>query len=874
MDVGCTGRRWAGVALLCAITAGPGLAQTVTIRGRVTDAATGEALAGARVAVLFPRTGGVVVSDEQGRFRLRLTVADSLDVVIARIGFAPVHFVRSPGGPVSDIGAALHPLRLPLDPIVVTATRGEAAASAAPAAVSVVERGTMDERPAAVGVEYVRATPGMDMASKGLIQRTYAVRGERGSISGALLTLTDGRYAELPALALNVPYLVAATDEDLDRVEVVRGPGAALYGPGADRGVLQLITRSPFAATGAAVTLTAGEREMAGGAVRWAGRLGARFALRVSAEYLRGRDWPGTDAAEQANRQAQLAGGADPDTLRTGVRDPILERAGGEVRLDWRPGNATEISATAGLADAIRNVDLAGDIGSVQGRDWRYRYLQARATHGRLLVNAFYNQSTTGDSYALRSGERIVDSSRVAVAQVQHGTRLRTADLRYGADVRWTDPRTGGTINGANEDHDRMTEVGVYAYGTAALSGRTDAVAALRLDRHDRLNDAVLSPRVGVVYHPTRWHAFRLTYNRGFSSPDANALFSDAPLPGSPYYGVRASSVPQDGYTFRRDCGGPCMHAPAPWGDPAQALPASATPFWGVAVGAAADSGVDLSTVPPPTAAQVGSVLVTPDGGGGATFLAPSALRDIAPLRRTVTSSFEAGWKGTLRDRTSVTVDLYVSRVTDPLGARYVATPGVTFDPGQLAAYLSTYLTPAEVNAAVAAIAAAPVGVVTPAQVASTHPTDFLVLSRQGGTYTMVGVDVGAEVAVSRRLWARGGFSWLSRDSALTAPGIVTTLNVPRRKAYGGLTWRQVERDRAAGIEARWVAAFPVNSGAYSGRVGTYTVLDAFLSTPLPFARRTTFLLEAGNLLDRRHQEFVGAPALGRLVVARLRTRF
>jgi hypothetical protein len=42
----------------------------------------------------------------------------------------------------------------------------------------------------------------------------------------------------------------------------------------------------------------------------------------------------------------------------------------------------------------------------------------------------------------------------------------------------------------------------------------------------------------------------------------------------------------------------------------------------------------------------------------------------------------------------------------------------------------------------------------------------------------------------------------------------------------------------------------------------------------LPFAPRTTLLLEAGNLLDQRHQEFVGAPPIGRLIVARLRTRF
>jgi len=859
-------------ALLGAAAARTVHAQTVTVTGTLTDAATGEPLAGAHIEIRVPRTGGVTVSDEQGRFRLRVSVAESLDVVIARIGYAPAHVARAPGGPAADIVAALQPLRLPLDPIVVTATRGEAAASTAPAAVSVVDRGTMDERPAAVAVEYARTTPGMDMASKGLIQRTYAVRGERGSISGALLTLTDGRYAELPALALNVPYLVAATDEDLDRVEVVRGPGAALYGPGADRGVLQLITRSPFTATGATATLTAGEREMFGGAVRWAGRLGERFAMRVSAEYLRGRDWPYTDATEQANRQAQIAAGADPSTLRTGVRDPVLERAGGEIRLDWRPGNATEISTTAGMADAIRNVDLAGDIGSVQGQDWRYRYLQARATHGRLMVNTFYNQSTTGDSYALRSGERIVDSSRVAVAQVQHGMLLGRTAVRYGADVRWTDPRTGGTIDGANEGHDQMTEVGAYAYGTAALSSRTDAVAALRLDHHDRLGDAVISPRIGVVYHPTASHAFRLTYNRGFSSPDANALFSDAIVDGGPPYRVRASSVPGGGYTFPHDCGGLCMHSPFA-GDTTLALPADATPFWGVAVGTAMLAGVDISGVPAPTAAQVGSVLAVQDPSTGATILlTPGDVHDIAALRRTVTSSFEAGWKGTIRDRSNISVDVYVSRVTDPLGARYVATPGVFYDPAQLTAYLYGHLSPATADSAVAAIAPVPMGVVTPD--GAPHPTDFLVLSRQGGQYTMVGVDVGAEVAVSRRWWARGGFSWLSRDSAVTAPGVVYTLNVPRQKAYGGLTWRQVERDRAAGIEARWVNAFPVNSGAYTGRVSAYAVVDAFLSLPLPFAPRTTLLLEAGNILDHRHQEFVGAPAIGRLVVARLRTRF
>jgi iron complex outermembrane receptor protein len=244
-----TRRGPAGAALLCLAVAAPALARSRVVAGTVTDAATGAPLAGARIEIRVPPSGGTAGTDEQGRFRLRLDAGDSLDLIVARIGYAPVRVARG-AGPVPDVAAALQPLRLPLDPIIVTAIRGEAAALDAPAAVSVVDRGRMDERPAAIGVEYARATPGMDMASKGLIQRPYAVRGARGSISGALLTLTDGRYAELPSLSLNVPYLVAVADEDLDRVEVVRGPGAALYGPGADRGVLQLISRSPFASAG------------------------------------------------------------------------------------------------------------------------------------------------------------------------------------------------------------------------------------------------------------------------------------------------------------------------------------------------------------------------------------------------------------------------------------------------------------------------------------------------------------------------------------------------------------------------------------------------------------------------------------------------
>ena len=117
----------------------------------------------------------------------------------------------------------------------------------------------------------MRTVTGVDFASKGLLQHTYAVRGGRAANSAALLTLTDYRNAGLPSLRLNVPYLVPTTSDDIERIEVIRGPAGALYGPNSDRGVLHIITRSPFESQGTNISVTGGERSVFQGSVRHAG---------------------------------------------------------------------------------------------------------------------------------------------------------------------------------------------------------------------------------------------------------------------------------------------------------------------------------------------------------------------------------------------------------------------------------------------------------------------------------------------------------------------------------------------------------------------------------------------------------------------------
>ncbi|HMA43743.1 MAG TPA: TonB-dependent receptor [Gemmatimonadales bacterium] len=849
------------------------VAQQAAVGGVVVDSATGLAVPAVRVTLTGTdrRTpAAVVLTEADGRFSLTATTG-TYALEFHRIGYAPL---RLDGLRLTEAGVsvrvALRPVGIPLDPVVLTASRIEQSSLEAPAATSVLERAEVQAAVRSTPVDQIALLPGVDVVHKGLMQSDFAVRGGGGANSGVLLMLTDFRDAAVPSIGFNIPYLLAATREDVERIEVVRGPGAALYGPGAARGVLNVLTRAPLESPGGVVSVTGGERSLAAASFRYAARFSQRVGLAVSGDYLGGHDWTFTDTTEQRLRQEAIAAGADADTLRVGRRNPRLARAGGELQLEWQPDTVTDIRTTAGVAQAIDNIDMTSEVGAVQVQDWRYAFLQTRVRRGRLFGNAVYNTSDAGDTYVLRTGSPLVDRSRMAALQGQYGGALGSVDVRYGADLRWTDPRTGGTIDGAYENNDRTLELGGYLHATAQVGSRVELVGAARVDHHDRLNDLVLSPRAGVVYRVGSEHALRFTYNRAFTAPDPSDLFADIvsdsirPLP----YAIRAGSIPQHGYSFRRDCGGGiCMRSPFAGG---QYLPTDVTLLWPALVQILAAGGVDLSGVPAPSAADVSTVLAAFSPGGAIIPVTPAAIQDVPALRRTITNTLELGYKGLTAGRVWLTVDVYRNQVTDPLGDRYDLTPSVFYDPATLAQYLSNYLSPAEVAAVVPVAARIPMGTITPRE--ALYPTDVLFVRRQGGRYTLWGADVGANAALGHGWSAAGTFSWVSSDS-LASVGRVgdLVLNAPRTKGslslgYQGGRWRW---DAAA----RAVSEFPVASGVYNGRVTGYGLLDASVEYRLP-GGRSTLTVDGQNLLDHRHQEIVGAPALGRLVVSRLRVEF
>jgi iron complex outermembrane receptor protein len=790
-------------------------------------------------------------------------------VSVRRIGFGEIerrNVIVTAGG-TTDVDVTLSAVAIVLNPTVVTGSRMPEKAQDAPSHTEVVTPQIIEERPSLTPVDQIRSVPGVDYASTGVQGGNVVVRGFNNVFSGAMLTISDYRYATVPSLRVNTPYLVPTPNEDVGQIEVVLGPGAALYGPNAANGVMHIISKSPFESKGTTVSLGAGNRSVLRGAVRHAGTAGERFGYKISGQILKAEDWHYTDPAE------------------TLPRDFDVERWSGELRFDIRPTDATELIFTGGRAFAGKALEMTG-IGTAQAKDWSYDFGQARFRWNRLFAQAFLNTSNTSDTYLLRTGQRVIDKSRVIVGQIQHG--LDFGDRQtfiYGIDYSKTDPRTLGTINGRNENIDEIAELGGYLQSETRLSDVFDLVVAGRVDDHSELEDPVFSPRAALVFKADTGHTLRFTYNRAFNTPTTNNLFLDLIAQQLGPYNVRTIGVPQTGLQFRRNCTAVngntlCMKSPftpAGLGGPLQYLPPDVTNFWAVAQGIAAQAGVDISGVPRPTAAQVPTVMFARNAENQPFQVQPGDVRDIGRLEPTITSTYEVGYNGLVGERFRVAADVYFEKKTDFVGPLIVETPTAHFAGPQLAGYLiANGVAPATAAAITPLIAGTPIGVIVPDNPLTQAP-ELILTYRNFGNLDRWGGDVAFDVLLTDRVSMNGSYSYVNKNFfPRSEVGGVSdvALNAPKNKAALGLAYREQPSGLAVDVRGRWNDEFPMNSGVFVGTVESYTVVDASVAYRFPFAQNTILSVNVQNLFGDKHREFIGAPELGRLVLSQVQVTF
>ena len=895
-----------------------------------------------------------------------------------------------------------------LEQVSVTTSRRREKVLEAPASVAVVGASRIKDRVTSTVSEHVKSVRAVDVAKTGLGSSHAVVRGFNNVFSGTLLSLVDNRIARVPSLRLNAYTFIPTSDEDIEQIEVVSGPGAALYGPNSANGVMHILTRSPFTSQGTTVSIGGGERSVLLGSLRHAGVISEQIGYKFSANAFRGDDW------EEGRAEADLHGVKPPDF--------DMYRAAGDFRVDYRPnGDLTTILAS-GFTQST-GLEMTG-IGAGQAKNWTYGYIQGRLIYKDLFAQAFWNRSDAGDTYTVRAGDPIIDNSDLYVGQIQHGYSLgENQRFTYGLDLLMTRPDTEGSINGRNEDNDNVNEVGAYLQSETKILPQLKFIAAARVDDHNHLNDLVLSPRAALALQPNDNHNFRLTYNRAFSTPSSSNLFLDVvsipdafgigaafqPALGfSPSIDVRAQGVNSDtGFTFKRsENGRPEFRSPF---SPAANLPADAyiplddpvftNVMWGVGRSAVLseaqpqfEAGLKqvftpealpqllqsqspaqiegiVSTLPaevaqllPPAFQQPGAIAALPpevlqqlipqilgslpapvveglatslvaDLSNGFTNIIPQqvagvknvlrslnpetaafeAIEDVNnvdPITPTITQTYEVGYKGILMNKIAFSADVYHTRINDFIGPLGVETPNVFLDANTLGASIAQQLTEALSDPKNALLNQALLAFDSPAQggngdgsavdeltklfVAGTDdngaafipfgtvsaeqagdPNAVMLTYRNYGDISLNGADFSLTYYLNHSLSVTGNYSFVSKDLFETdLREMEIALNAPKNKFGANVQYLNTELGLGAGVSMRYVAGFPMNSGVYIGDVESYYTIDVSAGYDLPFGPKPRLSLTVQNLLDKMHQQFVGAPYIGRLSMLRLTQTF
>lgn len=888
--------------ILLLVVPAPASAQQATgrITGRILDAETGTPLAGAQVDLQSGiRIVASATAEDDGQFVFTNIPAGSYSLIFSSIGHETLRRdgirVPSEGGIVNVGGVDLVSRALLLNPVVVTASREQEKALDAPASVYTVESEEIREQPTTTPADHVLGLPGADVVSTGISQHNIVARGFNNVFSGALFVLTDNRWASVPSLRFNAYNMIPVTNEDIDRIEFVLGPGSALYGPNVDKGVFHIITRSPLDHQETTVSLTGGEREIFQGSLRHAALLNENVGYKISGQYSRGRDWVFLDPAEQI----------------PGIsRDFDQERFYGDLRLDFQLDDQSTLILNGGATRMASSIEMTG-IGAAQALDWTYSYAQARFQRNRLFAQSYINWSDAGDSFTLRDADTISDNSLLYVGQVQHGASIgERQNFTYGVDFIRTIPRTNRAITGRNEDDDNITEVGGYLQSETRLSPMFDLVLAARADYHSEVDDVVFSPRAAIVFKPRQEHSLRLTYNRAFSQPTSNNLFLDklsAPSLGGLPYPIRGRGAPSEGFTFSRDCTntigqeGLCMRTPflpPAMGGPSQQLPMDASILWPVIVGGVCTQDQAacqlLQLMNAPAVDEVGLYLAKLNPGrvgvpGQNPFDPVQDVTDVPQTTSQITTTVEAGYKGLIADRLLVGIDGYYSHIEDFIGPLLVETPNVFVEPTSLGSYLASECgrlgipcTNTQIEQLTGTIAQVPWGIVTPDEVDSQiqnglDPTTIILTYRNFPSFDVWGADVGATLLLTDWLRFSGSYSFVSERffsaEEIDAPTDLA-LNAPQNKASLAGHFEIPRRGLRGEVRGRYVDSFRVISGVYVGHVENYTVFDALISYSPFFSRTTELTLSVTNVFDNRHKQMVGAPDLGRLVLLRLRQTF
>jgi iron complex outermembrane receptor protein len=559
--------RRALVVLLAAAL--PLAAQTGRITGRVTDAAK-QPLVSAQVLVTGTALGGE--TDANGKFTVTGVAAGTYSVRAQHIGhkFA-VKSVTVTAGGAATVDFVLETTPVTLGGIVISASRRVEKITDAPATISRLDALALQNSIGNGFAPALKEVKGIDFIQVGITAVAINARGFNSSFNNRMLQMEDGRIGVLPENGLPVGGFSPIPKVDLGGLEVLVGPGSALYGPDASNGVVTLQSKDAKQYPGFSGEVSAGTRSFRDVQGRYAGVTGdGKWAYKLSAEYQGASDY-------HSNPLYPAVGTSGPLPEKSADFATNVKRGYGAVSRYFDNGGRLEVTGGASISNAIGQTN----VGRNQLIDWQYRLAQLKYTSPRWFAQVYEAQSLSGKTYQLNGYTQnrvryptITDDSVKALSDFPAKGILMAAEVQNNfstsmltkTGINWLDNthfiwgvqyRKDDVTSERQWLSDRLTgtnitaaQTGGYLQFETPLPANLRLVGAARYDTHDNYA-AQFSPKAALLWSPEQDQTIRFTYNRAFKSPtllQTNFFFPNF----SPFVGVFGN---KDGFQVKNAAG-------------------------------------------------------------------------------------------------------------------------------------------------------------------------------------------------------------------------------------------------------------------------------------------------------------------------------
>jgi iron complex outermembrane receptor protein len=421
-----------------------------------------------------------------------------------------------PGGKGTEAtgGAGLPPGGLKTEEVfeetVVTASKAAQSPLDAPNSTSIITEQDIRLSGITKIPELLRRLAGVDIMETTGAMTEVSLRGFNQRLSNKVLVLINGRSVYIDLIGSTFWGVLSIGVEDIERIEVVRGPGSALYGADAFNGVINIITKTPGEG-GSGFNVGYGDRNATHGTIYTSGR-DKETAYRVSAGY----DYlPRWSHEAPAGRQDLSLFVGDQDMAQRSVRldASVTRQVGKDVTLGLQAGTmqgSFEILGIGPINDIVLTPISVTDVtASVNSKHFELRTFLTDLRGDNGISTAYIGQSNFPSTYLLD----VYDVEAQYIGDFETGKGI-SHDLHVGGAYRFKSVQWTYQAENQTEHH-----AGFFVHDEIKFGRAVALIGDYRADYVPYLDRIVQSPRGSLLIHPSKQSTIRAIVGTSFRTP-------------------------------------------------------------------------------------------------------------------------------------------------------------------------------------------------------------------------------------------------------------------------------------------------------------------------------------------------------------------